>query len=136
MKCAGLFLCSAFALAAALRAGAETPDPGALAYRQMCAQCHGATAKGDGPNAPLLGVRVPDLTGLSERSGGSFPLAHVIGIIDGSDRDGFHAGPMPMPEFGKIVGGQSAALDTPGGTVLFTRGVILSIAYYLEGLQR
>jgi hypothetical protein len=57
-------------------------------------------------------------------------------VIDGRDRMAEHVGPSPMPDFGKLVGGPTAALDTAGGTVLFTRGVILSIAYYLETVQR
>lgn len=126
----------ALAALVALPALASPPDPGKVAYGQMCADCHGADARGDGPKAALLSVKPADLTTLSARSGGVFPMLRVIGVIDGSDRAAEHNGPSAMPEFGKLVGGQSAALDTPGGTVLFTRGVILSLAYYLETLQR
>lgn len=126
----------ALAALVALPALAGPPDPGQVAFGQMCADCHGLDARGDGPKAALLPVRPADLTTLSARVGGAFPMLHVIGVIDGSDRDAGHNGPSPMPAFGALVGGQSAAIDTPGGTVLFTRGVILSIAYYLESVQK
>ena len=116
--------------------GFAAPDPGQLAYGQMCADCHGADARGDGPKAALLSVAPADLTALARQAGGVFPLGRVVGAIEGADRAGFHREPVPMPAFGTLVGGDSAALDTPGGTVLFTRGVILSIAEYLQGLQR
>ena len=120
----------------AMPAVANPPDPGQVAFGQMCADCHGLDARGDGPKAGILSVKPADLTTLSARSGGVFPMLLVIGVIDGSDRVAEHTGPSPMPAFGALVGGQSAALDTPGGTVLFTRGVILSIAYYLESVQK
>ncbi|MBI1219326.1 MAG: c-type cytochrome [Rhodobacteraceae bacterium] len=126
----------AFAALLAMPALASPPDPGKVAFQQMCAACHGTDGRGDGPKAALLSAKPADLTTLSARSGGIFPMLHVIDVLDGSEQIGAHSGLSPMPDFSTLVGGQSAALDTPGGTVLFTRGVFLSIAYYLESLQK
>jgi len=30
-------------------------------YERLCASCHGARAQGDGPVAPLIEIKVPDL---------------------------------------------------------------------------
>lgn len=37
--------------------GAPSPDPGPLLYARWCASCHGASGKGDGPNASNLPVK-------------------------------------------------------------------------------
>jgi mono/diheme cytochrome c family protein len=56
---------------------------GAQLYAQFCASCHGLVGRGDGPVAPALNVAVPDLTRISERSGGRFPVEDVAATIDG-----------------------------------------------------
>jgi mono/diheme cytochrome c family protein len=91
----------AVAVACAAPAVAEEPgpnDPGAEAYAAFCATCHGALAMGGGPTAPLLTVPVPDLTTLSARAGGSFPLAQVLAQIEG--REPLSAHGLPMPVYG------------------------------------
>ena len=57
--------------------------PGKDDYNSHCASCHGVSGAGDGPNARLLNVTVPDLTTLSKRNGGKFPYSQVLGTIDG-----------------------------------------------------
>lgn len=56
---------------------------GAELFQRFCASCHGSSGYGDGPVAPSLKVPVPDLTGLTQRAGGHFPVERVQMIIDG-----------------------------------------------------
>jgi mono/diheme cytochrome c family protein len=48
-----------------------------------CATCHGTDAKGNGPAAPALRAKLPDLTLLARNSGGKFPLLKVSQVIQG-----------------------------------------------------
>lgn len=68
-------------------------------YQTLCASCHGVSAKGDGPVAPLIKVRVPDLTRLAARDGGEFPAEDVRRTIDGRYERNAH-GPRDMPVWG------------------------------------
>jgi mono/diheme cytochrome c family protein len=119
---------------AALPAAAQEPSTGAALYAAHCATCHGAEARGDGPMAALLTVPVPDLTGLSARNGGSFPMFEVVRSIDGRDRPGAHGGPMPL--WGAIFG------ETPGLIVglqegpLEAQGRIMALTLWLESIQQ
>lgn len=79
----------------------------------------------------IMRAEVPDLTQLSALNGGVFPMLEVIHIIDGRTGLRGHGGPMPV--YGALfdqtltAGGYAAPLET--------RGIILSIAYYIEALQ-
>jgi mono/diheme cytochrome c family protein len=70
-------------------------------FRAYCASCHGINAKGTGPAAPALKVRVPDLTLLSSRNLGRFPAAHVREVIVGEQVVAAH-GSREMPIWGPI----------------------------------
>jgi mono/diheme cytochrome c family protein len=122
------------ALAAALCLPAAAEDPGATLFQTHCAACHGAGGQGDGPMAPLLTVAMPDLTLLARANDQDFPMLRVIRVIDGRMQLGGHGGPMPV--FGALFEGPAAAVEGPGGLPVITRGKILSLAYYLESIQR
>ena len=77
-------------------------------------------------------VKVPDLTQLAAGNGGKFPMLEVIHVIDG--RTGLRGHGGPMPTYGALFD-EEAGSEGPLGSILYTRGKILSIAYYLEGLQ-
>lgn len=71
---------------------ADTSDPSTLddalaeghqLYEAHCMSCHGPNARGDGELADELEVSVPDLTTLTARNGGTYPLERVIRVIDG-----------------------------------------------------
>lgn len=72
---------------------------GAELYAQLCASCHGKHATGEGPVAPALNVRVPDLTRLAWRDGGEFPREDVRRAIDGRLEYRAH-GSRKMPVWG------------------------------------
>lgn len=83
-------------------AGAEkiADYTGAQAYQRFCASCHGKTGVGDGPVAASLKAQVPDLTLLSRRRGGQFPVALVRRVIDGTEIKAPH-GTREMPVWGR-----------------------------------
>src|SRR5262249_68247 len=50
-------------------------------YRSYCAVCHGKNGKGDGPTAKALKIPPTDLTRISKRNAGRFPLDRVQRVI-------------------------------------------------------
>ncbi len=111
---------------------AVADDLGEAAFGQYCATCHGASATGDGPLGELMTVNIPDLTQLAANNDGEFPMLKVIHTIDG--RTGLRAHGGPMPVYGSLFKDDAMEAGTFASEVE-TRGRILSIAYYLEGLQ-
>jgi mono/diheme cytochrome c family protein len=77
----------------------ERPRTGQQLYTVYCAACHGADGKGNGPAAPALRAQVPDLTLLSRKSGGKFPLLKVEQSIDGGEGLPVAHGTREMPVY-------------------------------------
>jgi mono/diheme cytochrome c family protein len=81
-------------------------------FREYCAACHGPEGKGNGPAAPALKTAPADLTRISARNGGTFPVAKVRRYIQGLDELPAH-GNRDMPVWGQLfrgmVGGEAAA---------------------------
>ena len=127
-----LALSLAVLLGAAPTAWAQDTDGQAI-FLEYCAGCHGEGAKGDGPLSALISVGVPDLTGLSRRYGGVFPLVDVVRQIDGRVEMRGHGDPMPV--FGALLSGASAVVDTANGDPIVTKAAVLAVADYLETLQ-
>ena len=124
------------ALGIALSAGAasaQDADVGERSYMQFCATCHGADGAGEGPLTQIISDKVPDLTQLSANNDGAFPMLDVIHVIDGRTGLRGHGGPMPV--YGALFD-EEVKNPGPFGAVLYTRGRILSLAYYLESLQQ
>jgi len=70
---------------------------GGQIYKQYCAACHGADAKGNGPVKRVLRKPAPDLTTLTKRHGGKFPYAYVIEVLRfGPGTPSHGSGSMPM----------------------------------------
>lgn len=107
---------------------------GAALYSEFCASCHGASGKGDGPAADGLGRAPADLTTLSARNDGEFPLMEVLSTIDGYTRA--TEGPLVMPEFGVMLEDQPMILaDTGDGILTPTPEPLLAMAEYLASIQ-
>ncbi|MBS4011232.1 MAG: cytochrome c [Roseovarius sp.] len=118
---------------AACVATVSMPDAGegAAIYNANCAQCHGASGKGDGPWASRLTPRPADLTQLSKD--GEFPRAHVLSVIDGYDRTGLPG--QEMPEFGLLLEGETVPLDVGDGVLTPTPRPLAALMAYLESIQ-
>jgi mono/diheme cytochrome c family protein len=123
-------------MAAALWAvpgAAQDPAAGADLYVRYCAACHGMEARGDGEMAAILTVLPSDLTRLSERNGGVFPVAGVAWQIDGRDPLLAHGGVMPL--FGDFFEGQDTAIRAETGQTILTSRPVADLVAFLEAIQ-
>ncbi|HRC86035.1 MAG TPA: cytochrome c [Thermoanaerobaculia bacterium] len=75
----------------------ELAARGKVVYRVYCSNCHGASAKGDGPLTKILKSKPADLTTIVERNKGTFPAEAVLQRIDGRTAVPAHgSGDMPV----------------------------------------
>jgi mono/diheme cytochrome c family protein len=72
---------------------------GQQTFDRVCATCHGADARGNGPVAEMFAVPVPDLTRIAARRGGALPKDEIFRIIDGQSDMAAH-GTRRMPVWG------------------------------------
>lgn len=116
---------------------AGNKDPGKQAYEVQCAICHGADAKGNGFYTASLKVNPPDLTSLSKKNGGVFPVDRVAAIIDGRTELAAH-GSRDMPIWGKRWAGAAAEyyVDVPYNQEAYVRTQVLGIIDYLYRVQQ
>lgn len=70
-------------------------------YKQYCAACHGADAKGNGPLGAALKTPPPDLTTLAKRHQGKFPYDYVSNVLEFGPGFPSH-GSSDMPTWGPI----------------------------------
>ena len=113
---------------------AQDADVGKTLFDDYCAACHGASAAGDGDMANLMTIPAPNLTLLAKNNDGEFPMLKVIHTIDGRTGVRAHGGPMPV--FGRVFASSEPGPANPYGSVLEVRGRVLSVAMYLESLQK
>ncbi len=115
---------------------ASTADVGMREYNAKCASCHGLTGKGDGYYEALLTVRASDLTVITEKNNGVFPVDKVIQAIDG--RAGVKAhGSREMPIWGRDYSLEAGEryFDVPFDAEAYVRAKILAVVDYLHRLQ-
>lgn len=127
-------LVSAFAITAS---GADKFDIGKIEYEQSCATCHGVDGKGRGSIAQTFQLTVPDITILTKRNGGMFPVSRVYDVIDGREEVKAH-GPREMPIWGKYysLGAAPRYDDYAYNPEVAVRGRILALIDYLYRLQQ
>lgn len=124
----------AFALAAPAFAQEPDEQAGRDIYLTQCWQCHGPDASGNGPMAEILAITTPDLTRLSIRNSGVFPLEAVARQIDGRDPLLAHGGEMPI--YGPFLdSGKSVALRLPSGQPMMTGLPLAHVIVYLQSIQ-
>lgn len=97
-------------------------------YKQYCAACHGADAKGNGPVASLLKTSPPDLTTLARRHAGRFPYNYVANVLEFGPGVSAH-GSSDMPTWGPIF----QNLDKHNERIVQER--INNLCNYLASLQ-
>lgn len=110
------------------------PPEGAAVYADNCAVCHGPSARGDGQLAADLEARPADLTLISRRNGGTFPVATVLSQIDGytrmQNRDDV------MPEYGALLGGETVPVALGEEAFSPVPRPLAALVAYLESIQR
>ena len=101
-------------------------------YQVSCSGCHGREARGDGPVAPFLTVKVPDLTRIAARRGGVFPEEEIFKIVDGQADLRSH-GPRHMPVWGYEFFG-----NDPDDEVAHQQAsdLVKRLVEYLHSIQR
>lgn len=109
-------------------------ERGEETFQRYCASCHGLEATGHGPMVTVLTIPPPDLTGLSARNAGSFPMTRVVTRIDGRDPLVSHGSPMPV--YGDFFEGQDVMLSSESGQPIATSEPIADLIAYLQTLQR
>jgi mono/diheme cytochrome c family protein len=136
---AAVLLAGLFAAATTVpddKAKSQQPAPGRLVqslngvdiYRAHCASCHGMAGKGDGPVAPALNTKLPDLSTIAQRSGGIFPVGCVRKIINGDELILGH-GSREMPIWGPVF--HQIQEDRDYGEVR-----LQNVTDYLKSLQK
>lgn len=124
-------------IAMAQEASDATLEAGRTEFLSACAGCHGQDAHGDGPMADLMKISTPDLTGLTERAGGTFPFRNTLLLIDGRNEVRAHGGDMPIWGDRYMVQARisEAQSELPEVPDMVTKGRLLSLVYYLESIQ-
>ena len=132
-----LLICGAgnFAYPAEKQAPAKF-DLGKREYDSKCAVCHGSTGMGDGPFAEVLNTKIPNLTTLSQRNHGMFPVLWVQEVIDGRQSFKSH-GPREMPIWGLdyLAKARESDMEFPYEAEAYVRTRTLALTEYLYRLQ-
>ncbi|MBT8458896.1 MAG: cytochrome c [Boseongicola sp.] len=114
---------------------ASADDAGKAEYMTYCATCHGENGDGLGPMAEFMSSKVPDLTLVSKSNDGVFPFLEIAQMVDGRATIGAHGREMPLwGERFMAEGGETLVGDY--SRVHEVRGRVLSLALYLESIQR
>lgn len=130
-----LILVGALGLATAASAQ-QRVDHGKVEYDAHCANCHGASGRGNGELRKFLTKPPADLTTMAKRNGGAFPNQLAWDVIDGRGGDiGLH-GSREMPVWGQSY--RMEALSQAGTAQQpewYVRNRIVSLLDYLSRLQ-
>ena len=122
-------------LLAVAPAAAQEAEIGAEIYADNCASCHGRDGTGNGPMAPVLLVPPSDLTTLTVRHDGRFPVTRVVMRIDGREPLVAHGSDMPV--FGDFFEGvQSIPLKAGSGQPILVSEPIADLVAYLRAIQK
>lgn len=115
---------------------ADRLDIGKREYDASCANCNGLHGKGGGSFAEMLQVSMPDLTTLSKKNGGVFPISRVYNMVDGREVVKAH-GTREMPIWGKHLTFRAVPEydDYRNEPEEFVRARILAVIDYLYRLQ-
>jgi mono/diheme cytochrome c family protein len=115
-------------------AGAETTTPGEVLFHLHCAACHGKDARGSGTVGAAIKEDPADLTALSQRHGGAYPVQYIVRKIDG--RAPLEAHGRGMPVYGWFFEGPPTTLTDKNGEAVETTEAIAHIVFWLERIQR
>jgi hypothetical protein len=107
-------------------------------FLELCADCHGADAKGNGPLTKNLTKIPPDLTRIKERANGKFEEKAVFDWIIGLNTPNFH-GTREMPIWGDWLMdetlGDSTSLDAASTAEKEIERRVTALVKYLEKIQ-
>ena len=122
-------------LATATCAQTAKTDVGKREFEAKCANCHGATGKGQGPFVEFLKKSPPDLTTLAKSNGGILPMDRLYQSIRGNTLAAH--GSRDMPIWGREYNIEAANyyIDTPYDGEAYVRARVLALLEYINRLQ-
>lgn len=124
----------AFALGCAFQSSAEAPSAeGKALFEQHCSACHGADGKGDGPAAASLKTQPADLTRITARRNGVWPVLEIMSIIDGYTKVTNTREDMPV--ISELSSGSTVDFDTGNGLATSASASLVALADFLETIQ-
>lgn len=97
-------------------------------YKEYCASCHGVDGKGRGPTTPFFRKPAPNLTRLSTKYAGKFPVEYVAAVLRFGPGLAAH-GSSDMPVWGPLF----QYLDQYNEAAVRQR--IKNLCDYLESIQ-
>ena len=95
-----------------------------------CTGCHGLDASGGSGSQGVIGA---DLTKISQRRDGVWPMLEVMSIIDGYTRSSTESERMPV--ITALTEGPVVNFDTGNGETRQVPARLVAIARYLESIQ-
>lgn len=117
-------------------ANSEERIIGADEYRISCQVCHGVEGRGDGPMAKVLKVKPSDLTQISKKNGGTFPLLQIMHIVDGRPLISAHGDGRTMPIWGARYKAEQGGKYGPYGGEMAVRARVLELVFYIQSIQQ
>jgi mono/diheme cytochrome c family protein len=115
-----------------------TASPGATVsgtlpvFVRYCSACHGVHGRRDGPAAPALQPPPADLTRITQRHGGRFPVDELTAVIDGRTALPAH-GSREMPVWGAYFGEMGRG-SAAGEAIV--HDVLRILIDYLQAIQQ
>ncbi len=108
---------------------------GSMTFKSKCAACHGEDAKGKNEQDNENNAIAPDLTTISKRNKGHFPVTRIYNIIDGREILKMH-GTRAMPTWGDLFLTDTIWEGCSQVDEQIVRGRILELILYLESIQQ
>ena len=110
-------------------------DIGKREFESNCASCHGVSGKGGGPAVEWLKKSPTDLTTLTKRNAGVFPVSRMYETIEGSNVPSHGSRDMPVWGMDYRIRAAEYYLDVPYDPEVYVRTHILALIEYINRLQ-
>ena len=110
-------------------------DLGKREFESNCASCHGANGKGGGYAVEWLRKSPTDLTTLTKRNAGVFPVSRMYEMIEGANVPSHGARDMPVWGMDYRIQAGEYYADVPYDPEAYVRGRILALIEYINRLQ-
>ncbi len=108
---------------------------GSETFKLKCASCHGEDAKGKKAKDIDINLNAPDLTMISKRNNGQFPVSRIYAIIDGREVLREH-GTRSMPTWGDLFLTDTIWEGCSQVDEQIVRGRIMELILYLDSIQQ
>lgn len=132
------FILAAVVTALAIPAASVAQEIGKASFMANCAVCHGANGTGNGPIVDFMKAAPSDLTQISKRNGGQFPIQSVYDVIADVEQNRGH-GTSDMPVWGDRFNTDIIAQEGEYGAgnsgMATAQSRILELVFFLATIQ-